>query len=163
MQKSQVDLENRVARIADSKTPNGVADMPMTDLAYDTFKAQMAETPGSEYLFPTPRKGSRRPYIGSLKKVWGATLERAKVPHFPFYHLRHTFATRLSAGGVADHIVTQMPRQVDSQVFKRHSHAKLNMMREALQQLDRQPVNIQGLLAHQRSTDDFRHTFDAFE
>ncbi len=98
----------------------------------------MAETPGSEYLFPTPRKGSRRPYIGSLKKVWGATLERARVPHFPFYHLRHTFATRLSAGGVADHFVTQMLRQGDSQVFKRYSHAKLNMMREALQQLDRQ-------------------------
>ena len=135
MQKS-VDLGNRVVHIADSKTPNGIAAMPMTDLAHDAF--QMAETPGSEYLFPTPRKGSRRPYIGSLKKIWAATLKRAKVPYFPFYHLRHTFATRLSAGGVADHFVTQMLRQVDSQVFKRYSHAKLNMMREALQQLDRQ-------------------------
>ena len=56
MQKSQADLENRVAHIGDSKTPNGIADMPMTDLAHEAFKAQMAETPGSEYLFPTPRR-----------------------------------------------------------------------------------------------------------
>ena len=51
--------------------------------------------------------------------------------------LRHTFATRLSAGGVADHFVTQLLRQGDSAVFKRYSQAKLKMMREALAKLDR--------------------------
>ena len=59
------------------------------------------------------------------------------MPHFPLYHLRHTFATRLSAGGVADHFVTQMLRQGESGVFKRYSQAKFNMMREALRKLDR--------------------------
>jgi site-specific recombinase XerD len=54
------------------------------------------------------------------------------------YELRHTFATRLSAGGVADHFVTQMLRQGESNVFKRYSQAKLGMMREALEKLDRQ-------------------------
>ena len=49
----------------------------------------------------------------------------------------HTFATRLSAGGVADHFVTQLLRQGDSAVFKRYSQAKLKMMREALAKLDR--------------------------
>ena len=71
------------------------------------------------------------------EESWASTLRRAGVPHFPIYHLRHTFATRLSAGGVADHFVTQMLRQGDSAVFKRYSQAKLNMMREALQRLDR--------------------------
>ena len=52
--------------------------------------------------------------------------------------LRHTFATRLSAGGVADHFVTQVLRQGDTAVFKRYSRAKLNRMREALSKLDRQ-------------------------
>ena len=64
-------------------------------------------------------------------------VRRAGIPHFPLYHLRHTFASRLSAGGVSDHFVTLMLRQGDSQVFKRYSQAKLNMMREALTQLDR--------------------------
>ncbi len=109
----------------------------MTDLAYEAFKARIEETPGSDYLFPTPSKRATKPYITSLKKVWTSTLERAGVPHFALYELRHTFASRLSAGVVADHFVTQMLRQGDSAVFKRYSHAKLNMMREALSKLDR--------------------------
>jgi len=59
------------------------------------------------------------------------------VPYFTLYELRHTFATRLSAGGVSDHFVTQMLRQGDADVFKRYSQAKLAMMREALGKLDR--------------------------
>jgi site-specific recombinase XerD len=65
-------------------------------------------------------------------------LKKAGLPHFALYEVRHTFATRLSAGGVADHVVTQMLRQGDAEVFKLYSHAKLGMMREALAKLDRQ-------------------------
>jgi integrase len=136
MLKAQVDLENWVVHIPDSKTPSGIGDMPMTELARQAFKAQMEEASVSDYLFPA-RKPGRKPYIGSLKKVWTTALRRANVPYFPLYELRHTFATRLSAGGVADHFVTQMLRQGDSDVFKRYSQAKLNMMREALDRLDR--------------------------
>jgi hypothetical protein len=50
---------------------------------------------------------------------------------------RRTLASRLSAGGISDHFVTQMLRQGDADVFKRHSQAKLNMMREARARLDR--------------------------
>lgn len=137
MEKWQVDLENRVAHVADSKTPNGVADMPMTDPAYEAFRDQIEDTPGSDYLFPTTRKGSSRPYIGSLKKVWASTLKRAQVQYFTLYELRHTFATRLSAGGVADEWVTQLLRQGDAKVFKKYSQMKLQMMREALNRLNR--------------------------
>jgi integrase len=137
MLKSQVDLENRVVHIPDSKTENGIADMPMTDLAYAAFKERIEATAGSEYLFTRLTKAGSKPYLCSLKKVWRTTLRRAGVPHFSLYELRHTFATRLSAGGVADHFVTLMLRQGDAGVFKRYSQAKLNMMREALTKLDR--------------------------
>jgi len=40
--------------------------------------------------------------IKTLKTVWHATLRRAKVAYFRIYDLRSTYATRLSAGGVAD-------------------------------------------------------------
>ena len=138
MKKLQVDMENCVVYIPDSKTANGIGEMPISDLAYRAFQARIEATPASEYLFPTPRAKSSRPYIRSLKNIWAATLRRAGVPHFPLYELRHTFATRLSAGGVADHFVTQMLRQGDAAVFKRYSQARLNMMREALTKLDRQ-------------------------
>ena len=73
----------------------------------------------------------------NLGKVWAATLKRAGVAYFAPYELRHTFATGLSAGGVADHM-PQMLRQGDAEVFKLYSQAKLGMMREALAKLDRQ-------------------------
>jgi site-specific recombinase XerD len=50
------------------------------------------------------------------------------------YDLRWTYATRLSAGGVADEWVTQLLRQRDSQVFKKYSQTK----REALRKMNRQ-------------------------
>jgi integrase len=137
MLKSQVDLNNRLVHISDSKTDSGIGDMPMTDSAYDAFKRQMKEAVSSEYLFPRLTERGSKPYLCSLKKVWRTTLQRSGVPYFSLYELRHTFATRLSAGGVADHFVTLMLPQGDAGVFKRYSQAKLNMMREALDRLDR--------------------------
>ncbi|PYV14189.1 MAG: hypothetical protein DMG21_19000 [Acidobacteria bacterium] len=109
----------------------------MTELAREAFKAQMELALQSEYLFPSPSKSATRPHITSLRRIWEKTLMRAGVPYFPLYHRRHTFATRLSAGGVADHFVSQMLRQGDAQVFKRYSQARLTMMREALGKMDR--------------------------
>jgi len=145
VKKSQVDLENLLVHISDSKTPSGIGDMPMTELARQAFNSRMEETAGSEYLFPRLSPRGRKPYIGSLKKVWRSTLQRAGASYFSLYELRHTFASRLSAGGVSDHFVTQMLRQGDSEVFKPYSQAKLNMMREALARLDRQANQHQGI------------------
>ena len=138
MRKQQVDMQNGIVHLPGSKTVNGIADMPMTDRVRAAFVSQMKQSGDSDYLFPSQRMGSSKPHITRVTKLWDRTLQRAGLPHFSLYELRHTFATRLSAGGVADHFVTQMLRQGDSQVFKRYSHAKLNMMRESLSKLDRQ-------------------------
>ena len=137
MRKEQVDLTNRFVHLPDSKTPNGIADMPMTDRAHQAFADQIRESEGSEYLFPSSNPTSVKPHLRNIRRGWNATLRRAGIEHFSLYELRHTFATRLSAGGVADHFVTQLLRQGDSAVFKRYSQAKLKMMREALAKLDR--------------------------
>jgi integrase len=148
MKKEQVDLENGLVHIGESKTVSGIGDMPLTEAARDAFRRQMDDTPGSEYLFPTPKPGAQRPYMTNLRKVWATTLKKAGVKYFAPYELRHTFATRLSAGGVADHMVTQMLRQGDAEVFKLYSQAKLGMMREALTKLDRQ-ANERGVSSTQ--------------
>ena len=137
MRKSQIDLVNGLVHLPDSKTSHGIADMPMTARALEAFQAQIRESGDSEYLFPTTKEGAAKPHLTTVKKSWALSLKRAAIPHFTLYELRHTFATRLSAGGVADHFVTQMLRQSDAAVFKRYSQAKLNMMREALEKLDR--------------------------
>jgi integrase len=73
----------------------------------------------------------------SFKTVWHATLRRAGVRYFRIYDLRSTYATRLSAGGVADEWVTQLLRQGDAKVFKKYSQMKLQMKREAFAKLNR--------------------------
>jgi integrase len=135
MRKDQVDLRNAVVWIPDSKTPNGVADVPLTSFAVDAFKNQMAISGEGPFLFPSDRNPTG--HLTKLKTVWRKTLRRAKIPYFRIYDLRSTYATRLSAGGVADEWVTQMLRQSDAQVFKKYSQMKLQMKREALEKLNR--------------------------
>jgi integrase len=42
MKKIDVDLANAVVWIPDSKTPNGIAEVPLTPLAVDAFTDQLA-------------------------------------------------------------------------------------------------------------------------
>jgi integrase len=135
MRKDQVDLHNAVVWIPDSKTPNGIAEVPLTSLAIEALKSQMAISGDGPFLFPSNRNPSG--HQTALKTVWRKTLRRANVPYLRIYDLRSTYATRLSAGGVADEWVTQMLRQSDAQVFKKYSQMKLQMKREALGKLNR--------------------------
>lgn len=135
MRKDQVDLENAVIWIPDSKTANGVAEVPLTPMAVEAFRNQTAISGESPRLFPNDRNPAG--HQGSFKKAWATALRKAKVPYFRIYDLRSTYATRLSSGGVADEWVTQLLRQGDSKVFKKYSQMKLAMKREALQKLNR--------------------------
>lgn len=87
------------------------------------------------FLFPSDLNptGHQR----TLNTAWQKTLRRAGVPYFRNYDLRSTYATRLSAGGVADEWVIQLLRQGDSHIFKKYSQIKLQMKREALEKINR--------------------------
>ena len=135
MKKDQLDLENRTVWIPDSKTPNGVAEVPLTEIAAEAFQRQLALSGTSPYLFPSD--GNEDGHQRTFKTVWHAVLRRAGVRYFRIYDLRSTYATRLSAGGVADEWVTQLLRQGDAKVFKKYSQMKLQMKREALAKLNR--------------------------
>ncbi len=150
MRREQVDLQNAVVWIPDSKTPSGRAEVPLTPLAVQAFQAQMAMAANSPFLFPSDRNPHR--HQTSFKRVWSGTLRRARIPYFRLYDLRSTYATRLSAGGVADEWVTQMLRQGDAQVFKKYSQMKLRMWREALEKLNRQAGEMRPVAAQPMST-----------
>jgi integrase len=104
MRKDQVDLQNAVVWIPDSKTANGIAEVPLA-LAIEAFRSQMSIADEGPFLFPSDRiPGGHQT---TFKTVWRRTLRRAEIPYFRIYDLRSTYATRLSAGGVADEWVTQ--------------------------------------------------------
>ena len=133
---SRSPLVNRTVWIPDSKTPSGVAEVPLTDIAADAFRRQLALSGPGPYLFPSDVTADG--YQKTFKTVWHATLRRAGVRYFRLYDLRSAYATRLSAGGVADEWVTQLLRQGDAKVFKKYSQMKLQMKREALTKINRQ-------------------------
>lgn len=69
MKKEQVNLANALVWISDSKTPNGISELPLTGLALDAFRSQLASSGSGEFLFPsveTPTKHTK-----SLKKHGG--------------------------------------------------------------------------------------------
>jgi integrase len=136
LKKGQHDLVNRTVWVPDSKTPNGVAEVPLTDIAVAAFTKQLAISGPGDYLFRSDEKASG--HQKTFKTAWHATLRRAKVSYFRIYDLRSTYATRLSAGGVADEWVTQLLRQDDAKAFKKYSQMKLQMNREGLAKLSRQ-------------------------
>ena len=141
MRKDQIDLVNAVW-IPESKTPNGVAEVPLTEIAVEAFRSQL-EISGNG-LFPSHR--SPLEYQKSFRGAWSTSLRRAGIPYFWLYDLRSTYATRLSAGGLADEWVMQLLRQGDSAVFKKYSQMKLQMKREALQKLNRAANEVLGVL-----------------
>jgi integrase len=135
MKKHQIDFLNAVVWIPDSKTPNGVAEIPLSEIALDAFQKQVTISGAGEFLFPSDLNPNG--HLRSLRTAWRKALRRAGIPYFRLYDLRSTYATRLSAGGVADEWVIQMLRQGDSQVFKKYSQMKLQMKREALDKINR--------------------------
>jgi integrase len=140
MKKEQVDLANKTVFITDSKTPTGVAEVPLTEIAAEAFRCQIQLAGPGPWLFPSAKKPTEPQ--ASFKKTWERTLRKAGVPYFRLYDLRSTYATRLSAGGVADEWVTQLLRQTDAKVFKKYSQMKLQMKREALTKLNRKASEV---------------------
>lgn len=143
LKKEHLDLMNAKILISDSKTPNGVAELALTELAIQTIRKQIHLAGPSEFLFPSDLNATG--HQKSLRTVWRLTLKRAGVRYFRIYDLRSTYATRLSAGGVADEWVTQLLRQGDAQVFKKYSQMKLQMQREALSKMNRHANEMQLL------------------
>ncbi len=117
MKREQVDLDNAVVWIPDSKIPNGITEVPLTSLVSEAFRDQIELAGKSEWLFPSDENPDG--HQKTLKTVWHATLRRAGIRYFRIYDLRSTYATGLSAGGVADEWVTQLLRQGDANVFKK--------------------------------------------
>src|SRR6202007_863069 len=68
MKKSQIDFLNAVLWIPDSKTPHGIAEIPLTKQALEAFRDQVAISGNGDFLFPSDR--SRDGYLRSLRGAW---------------------------------------------------------------------------------------------
>ena len=64
MKKEQVDFANAVVWIPDSKTPNGISELPLSRLALDAFQNQFAISGDGDFLFPWGSTCNNTPEVG---------------------------------------------------------------------------------------------------
>ena len=95
MKKEQVDLENAVVWIPDSKTPNGIAEVPLTDLAREAFREQIRISGPGPWLFPSDENSTG--HQKTSQDGLATHVARAKVPYFRIYDLRSTVTGRNSS------------------------------------------------------------------
>jgi hypothetical protein len=75
--KTQVDLSNAILWIPDSKTENGISEIPLTSLAVEAFRNQIGISGDGEFLFPSDETPTK--HLKSVKTAWRNTLRRAGI------------------------------------------------------------------------------------
>ena len=81
MKKEQVDIANKVVFIADSKTPTGVSEVPLTDLAVEAFRNQIELAGPGPWLFPSSRKpGEHQADFKKTYRVAWISESEARLP-----------------------------------------------------------------------------------
>jgi len=136
----QIDIEHNVIFFGGkTKTEGSSEPVPLTGLAHDVLLSWKKEQGGkSPFLFPSPVKPDQP--ITTVKTAWKTTLKNAGVAHFPIYHLRHVFCTRLS--WVAPDAVVQRAMRHSSPETKRHY--QLGMVEQVRQNLEKANEKVYG-------------------
>jgi len=136
----QIDLDHNVVFFRrKTKTEGSSEPVPLTGLAHGVLLSWKKEQGNkSPFLFPSPVKPDQP--ITTVKTAWKTTLKNAGVAHFPIYHLRHVFCTRLS--WVAPDAVVQRAMRHSSPETKRHY--QLGMEEQVRQNLEKANDRVYG-------------------
>jgi integrase len=130
-----VDFEESIITVVQSKTAAGLRTLPMTVLVKSALLEWRVATNGiSEYVFFNPQRPGV--HILSVKTAWHNALKIAGLAKFPIYQCRHTFATRLAASGVSDTIIDQLLGHSRRDVLRFYTARVLEYLRDAMMRLD---------------------------
>jgi integrase len=131
---SDIDFEESIITVAQSKTTAGLRTLPMTPLVKSILLEWQTTTAGiSEYVFFNPQRPTV--HIRSVKTAWHNALRLAGLQHFPIYQCRHTYATRLAASGVSDTIIDQLLGHSRRDVLRFYTGRVLDYLRDAIARL----------------------------
>lgn len=124
-----IDLNRRLLSVTKSKTAGGEGrEIPLTE----RLRAVLAEAPQTEGVVFTFHGGP----LSWIRKGWLGGLKRAKLRHFRFHDLRHTFNTRLMEAGVMQEIrMALMGHSSGEKVHSIYTHVELPVKREAIARL----------------------------
>ena len=133
---SDIDFEESIITVAQSKTATGLRAVPMTANVRSGLEKWRKVTNGiSEYVFFNPQRPSI--HIRSVKTAWRNALRLAGLPPFAIYQYRATYATRLAAAGVSDTIIDQLLGHSRRDVLRFHTARVPEYLRDAINLLDK--------------------------
>jgi integrase len=89
----------------------------------------------SEWVFPSFE--NKRHKLQGGRKAWASTLKKAGINYFPWYYLRHAFASRMNAAGVSSLTIAQMlGHSSSSQIVPRYAQVLDQNRIEAVKKLE---------------------------
>jgi integrase len=125
---SEVDLEDRCLRIADSKT--GAKVVPLNSAALVVLSA-VPRRPDEERVFPATRHE-----VGyAVQYTWKRVRKRAGCESARLHDLRHTFVTRGLAANFAETIVGRIVGHKSAATTRRYEHLRTDPLREAVERI----------------------------
>ena len=123
-------------QVVKSKSLAGVRVVPISALCKSELLGwrNLIGPEHSEWVFPSFE--NKRHKLQGGRKAWASTLKRARLPFFPIYNLRHTFASRMTAAGVSPITIAQMLGHSSSQIVPRYAQVLDQNRLDAMKKLE---------------------------
>jgi len=134
---TDVNLAEGVLQVRRSKTQAGIRAVPLMERSkIELLRWQGLVGPEfSENVFPE-FENRRHKLLNAGRKAWANALKKAKLPYFPIYNLRHTFASRLTAAGVSPIVIAQLLGHSTTQIVPRYVQVLDQNRTDAIKKLE---------------------------
>ena len=136
-----VDMNRRVIIVPHPKN-NRSREITMNETSFAVVENLYKNRPDDDRVFRSDRY-KKRP-IADIKKAFENALKEAKIEHFTWHCLRHTFITRLVQAGVDLRTVQYLAGHQSLAMTGRYSHFAPGLNQAAVRRLD-QVVSIESV------------------
>jgi integrase len=145
LQWKDVNIEKGFVFIQEGKTKAARRKIPLSTKATIIFESRLNKRDG-DFVFPAMRGLKNNRHIIKLNNAHNAAIERAKLPFFRIYDLRHTFATRATEAGVDLLTLAALLGHSRVQMVMRYAHPTEQHQFEAIRKIENsQIINVQSL------------------
>lgn len=136
LQWKDVDLFRRTATIKKkSRMGKGKYTIPLNQTVMELLKAKSKVVNMSGYVFT--QHANERLSKREVQRQFNTAVTRAKIAHFRFHDLRHTFATRLVQAGIDIYTVSKLMGHSSVRMTERYAHHYPESVRHGVEILDR--------------------------
>lgn len=131
-----VNLKERFLTVQGSGSKSGkTRHIPLNDEAFSTLVTWINQEGlrRGDYLFISPITGRR---FNNINKSWRGLIQEAKIKHFRFHDIRHTFASKLVMRGVDLYTVKELLGHSSIEMTQRYAHLAPEHKAKAVELLD---------------------------